>query len=119
MRLWTAQLKPGADPARVALVDDRWRWGAFLAPLLWALWSGLWPAALALLALTAALGAVAAAGGAAAAAALALGLRVALGLEGGALARLDRRLRGWREAGLVEAESEDAAFRRWAEARAA
>lgn len=118
-RLFTAQLKPGADPAETALVDDRWRWGAAAFPLLWALWSRHWVAAVVILIVMGVNARLALAGGAAAALAFDLGLRLAVGFEGGALARLDRRLRGWRLLGVVPARSLAEAEARWFGARAA
>jgi hypothetical protein len=111
-RLWTAMAPKSGDPARTLLIEDRWRWGAFLFGPLWALWNGHWLAALGLFATTAAIAALAVSQPEAAAAAD-LGLRLALGMEGAALARLDRRLRGWREVGAVDAHDAEDAELRW------
>ncbi len=118
-RVYTAHLARGAEPDRVLLIEDRWRWGAFLFPLLWALWSRHWLLALALLAFAAATAALGAAGLAAAAATLDLALRFMLGWEGASFARLDRRLRGWRDLGGVAAGDDAQAERRWFAGRAA
>jgi len=80
--------------------------GALAAiPPLWALWQGLW---LGCLAMILALLAVAAlkplAGGA-----LWLGLIALVWTEGASLARLEWRLRGWREVGVALADSEEGA----------
>ena len=116
-RVFTAHLPEGADPDRVLLIEDRWRWGAFLFPLLWALWSRHWLLALALLAAAAATAALGAYGMAAAAATLDVALRFILGWEGASFARLDRGLRGWRDLGGVAAEDAEQAERLWFEGR--
>jgi hypothetical protein len=118
-RLWTAHLAPGRAADRTDLIDDRWRWGAFLFPLLWALWNRHWLLAVALAAVAAGLSALAWAGLAPVAAVIEFGVRLWLGLEGGETARLDRALRGWREMGGVEAETEDEAALRWFGVRSA
>ena len=112
-RVFTAHLAKGAAPERVLLIDDRWRWGAFLFPLLWALWARHWLLALALLGVAGATWALGMAGAAAAAAALDLAVRLILGFEGASAARLDRRLRGWRDLGGVAAEDAETAELRW------
>lgn len=112
-RLFTVHLPDRADPARAALIDDRWRWGAFVFPALWALWNGRWIAALGFLACIGAAGALAAAGQPVAAAALDLAVRLAAGFEGGALSRLDLSMRGWRDLGAVDAEDAEEAELRW------
>lgn len=112
-RLFTAHLAPGQSMDRVLLVDDRWRWGAFLFPLLWALWNRHWLLLMLLLGLSLGTGALAAAGHAALAALADLGLRLWFGMEGGEMARLDRAIRGWRELGAVSAQAEDEAALIW------
>lgn len=111
--IFTAHLPPRADPADTLLVEDRWRIGAFLFPVLWALWHGHWALFAGFLALAAGVGALAGAGLGALALALDLAVRLAAGLESGALIRLDRRLRGWRELGAVDAADPDEAELRW------
>ena len=112
-RMHTLHLPPGADPAETLVIADRWRWGAFLFPLLWALWNRHWVAAVPLLLLGAVSGGLAAAGQPEAAAAFDLAVRLALGLEGGAVARVDRRLRGWRELAAIPARDETEAAWIW------
>ena len=117
-RLYTAQRRAGADPETTLLIADRWRWGGFLFPLLWALWNRHWLAALGLGALAFGLGALGEAGLGALAALAEVAVRLIVGFEGAALARLDRRLRGWREEGAVLAWDDDDAEARWFGARA-
>ena len=112
-RLYTAHLPPGRPADRTDLIEDRWRWGAFLFPLLWALWHRHWLLVLALLVLAAGLGWLIALGHAATAAVVEMAVRLWLALEGGEMARLDRTLRGWRELGAVSAEADDEAALRW------
>lgn len=116
-RLYTAQRRAGADPATTLLIADRWRWGGFLFPLLWAIWSRHWLAAAALAALALGLGALGEAGIGALAALAEIALRLIVGFEGAAIARLDRRLRGWREEGATLAWDDDDAEARWFGAR--
>jgi hypothetical protein len=112
-RVYTAQA-PRSGAADAVLIDDRWRFWAFVVPVLWALWGRHWMLAVALVVWTGAVGAAAGAGFLAQAALADLALRLALGLEGGAAARLDRRLRGWREAGAVAANDDEEAEILWA-----
>ena len=91
-------------PNEVLVVADRKHKLGVLPPV-WALWRGLWIAFVAIVALLAA--------------ALLfqplifstlwLGLAVLATLEGAAVERLELRLRGWREVGLVEARSDEGA----------
>jgi hypothetical protein len=117
-RLFTAHLPERADPARAILIDDRWRWAAFVFPVLWSLWGGRWILALGLLAGGGGSVALLSAGQPVAAVALDLAVRLAVGFEGGALARLDLSMRGWREHGAVDADDAEEAELRWC-ARAA
>jgi hypothetical protein len=112
-RLYTAHLAPGQVADETLLIHDGWRWGAFLFPLLWALWNRHWVLAPILLVAGIGFGALASFGQPALALVLELGLRLWLGLEGGEMARLDRRLRGWRERGAVSAQTEDEAALTW------
>ncbi len=112
-RVFTAHA-PRSGAADAVLIDDRGRFWAFVFPLLWALWGRHWLLAGALLLATAAFGAAAEGGWLAQAALADLAVRVAVGLEGGAAARLDRRLRGWREAGAVAATDAEEAETLWA-----
>jgi len=112
-RVFTAHAPAGADPAATLLIEDRWRFWAFALPLPWALWNRHWLLAVAAAAVMAAQADMVSAGQPATAALLGLGLRLALGLEGGAAARLDRRLRRWRELGAVLADDAEEAETRW------
>lgn len=112
-RVFTAHMPIGADPARTLLVDDRWRWGAFLVPLIWALWGRHWLLAAALFLWNGALIALAATGGGAAAAVLDFSTRLILGWEAAVAVRIDRSLRGWRPLGCVSADSAAAAELAW------
>ncbi len=118
-RLYTSQRRAGADPVTTLLIDDRWRWGALLFPTLWALWSRHWLLALGVLAAALALGGLGAAGYGALAALGDLAVRLIVAFEGAGLARLDRRLRGWREEGAVLAWDAEDAEARWFGARRA
>lgn len=110
--IFTAQLRARAAPAQTCLIADRWRWAAFAAPLLWALWNGHFVLAAALFLGLAGLADLAMVQPGAALA-FGLGARLIMGWEAGALARLDRRLRGWRERGAVEARRLDEAELLW------
>ncbi len=112
-RIYTAHQHPRDEDVRTVLIEDRWRWGAFLVPPLWALWNRHWLAALWLIAAAAGIAALGGQGLAPLAMALDLAVRFAVGFEGGMLARLDRRLRGWEEVGAVAAESAEEAELRW------
>lgn len=117
-RLHSFHLKTGRDPAETVVIADRWRWGAFVAPVLWSLWNRHWLAAAALVALAAGTGAVAAAGWTTLAAAIDLAVRLGMGWEAASLARLDRGLRGWRDLGAVSAPDEESAEIAWFGGRA-
>lgn len=105
-RLYTVHLADGAEPR---FVDDGFSILALIVPPVWAIWHGLWIT----------LGAIVAVGvGAAmlavfinpiAASPINLGLGLVLAFEGGAIARWELGLRGWREAGVVEAVTEEGA----------
>ncbi len=112
-RMHTLHLPPGADPAGTLVVADRWRWGAFLFPLLWAVWNRHWVLVAPLLLAGGGAGGLAAAGQPEAAAAVDLALRVALGFEAAGLVRIDRRLRGWRELAAIPARDETEAEWIW------
>ena len=91
-----------AKGERLEVVADRFSWGALLLAPLWLIWHGLWIT----LVLMAVLVAVAAfLLSVAAAVVVFVGLSLILAFEGGAVRRAELRLRGWREAGVVEAGS--------------
>ena len=103
---------------RAALVRDGFHFLAFLLPAVWLLFNRLWIEALLVIAVSMALsglGSMAGFGGAAPALALLVSLYV--GFEGSALRLAALRRRGWREWGVVEADSAaDAEIRYLAEA---
>ncbi len=117
MASYVAMQPPAAADAAgdAVLVRDGFSWLAFLVPPLWLLWHRLWAeAALAviLLVLLSALGEIAGFGLTAPLASLLVGL--GFGLEGQGLRVAALRLRGWREWGVVQAESADDAELRYA-----
>ena len=118
-RLYTAHLAPGRAADETLLIGDGWRWGAFLFPFIWSLWHRHWVLAAILLVAGLGFGGLAAFGQPAVAVVLETGLRLWLGLEGAEMARLDRRIRGWRELGAVSADAEDEAALTWFRARPA
>ncbi|MEM0988782.1 MAG: DUF2628 domain-containing protein [Pseudomonadota bacterium] len=96
LKLWTVHHKGAQD---VHFVADGFSFFALVLPPFWAAWNGLWVVLfwmLALLAIAATVNPLATSP-----AIYAIGLIAAF--EGGALARLEYRARGWRAAGLVEA----------------
>lgn len=104
----------GADTEAAAFVRDGFAYIAFFVPLLWLLWHRLWIEAALALAATLALAALGNIGGFGMAAPL-LSLLVSIyaGLEGAALRIAALRRRGWRELGVVVADSRDDAEMRW------
>ena len=96
----------GRGQQEVVLVRDGFYFLAFLLPVLWLLWHRLWLEALAAFAALAALVALAAYGGFGMTTfVLALLVRFYVGMEGAALRLARYRRRGWREWGVVEAET--------------
>ncbi len=92
-------------PDELVAVADRFDLLGLVLPPLWLVWHGLW---------------ITLAGYAAAVLAAALwspwagvateaGIALIFGFEGGAIRRAELRLRGWREAGVVEARSPEGA----------
>ena len=112
-RVHSFHLKPGLDASRTAVIADRWRWWAFLAPTLWALWNRHWLAAVPLGALSAGVAAIGMTGWTTLAAVADLAIRLGMGWEAASLARLDRSLRGWRDLGGESAVDEEAAEIAW------
>lgn len=96
-RLYTVHGKGG----EIRVVADRFDLLALLLPPVWAIWHGAWATLVAYLALVALAFLWSPFGPAVAETALAL----ILAFEGGAVRRAELRLRGWREAGVVEARS--------------
>jgi len=101
-RLYTVHHKGSGD---VRVIADRFDWLAFLLPPLWAVWHGLWVT----LAVQALLVALAAQWSPLAMAPVFSGIAAIAGFEGGAVRRVELRLRRWREAGVVEARSPEGA----------
>ncbi len=86
-------------------VRDGLRWLAFLFPVFWLLWHRLWIEAALALALALGIGALATLEGFAGGTLLSLLVALFFGLEAPALYLAALRRRGWREVGLVEADS--------------
>lgn len=92
---------------RAALVSDGFRFAAFLVPPLWLLWQKLWIEAFLALAAGIALGVLGeAAGFGLTGTGLSLLVGLYVGLEGSGLRVNALRRRGWREWGVVEADTE-------------
>ena len=106
MASYVAREPPGrAGSGEAVLVRDGFSWLALLFSPLWLLWHSLWVEALlvfAVFCLLAALGEMAGFG--VAGAALILLVSLFVGLEGQNLRVAALRRRGWREAGVVEAQ---------------
>ena len=100
--LYTVQSR--GRPNELHVVGEGRRWLGLVPPF-WALWNGLWI----MLAVTLALLAGAFVFWPALFGALWLALAVLSVLEGAEIERLDYRLRGWREVGVVEARSPEGA----------
>lgn len=98
-------------------VRDGFAFLAFLLPFFWLLWHRLWIEAALALGVTLVLGGLGEYGGAGPLASLlSLLVSIYVGLEGAALRMAALRRRGWREAGVVEADSmADAEIRYFAE----
>ena len=74
-------------------------------PPLWALWQGLWITLIVMIAVLAGVAALKPAAGGA----VWLGLIALVWTEGATLTRIELRLRGWREVGVAQADSEEGA----------
>ncbi|WP_378946382.1 DUF2628 domain-containing protein [Mesorhizobium sp. ANAO-SY3R2] len=101
-------VKAGQNASENAVfVRDGFYFFGFIAPILWLLWHRLWLAAIVTLAATLALAAVIEAAGLASLPATLLPLLISLyvGLEGGALRLAKLRRAGWRQWGVIEADS--------------
>jgi Protein of unknown function (DUF2628) len=107
---------PGArlEDSGAVFVRDAFSIVAFLVPVIWLLWHRLWIEAALILGLTIALVALGEAAGFAFLASIA-SILVSLyaGLEGAALRIAALRRRGWREAGVFEADGHDEAEARY------
>lgn len=101
-RIYTLHRK---GPDKLLAVADRFDFLGLVLPPFWLVWHGLWItlAGYAAVVLAAALWSPLAALAAEA------GIALIFGFEGGAVRRTELRLRGWREAGAVEARSPEGA----------
>jgi hypothetical protein len=109
MRVWTVQVRLGADRRghKAVLVRDGFSWGAFLLPTIWFLSNGLFALALLQLALTVAIGAALPP---AAAPFLLAGLQLFIGFEARSMQSWWLGLRGFAPAAVLVARDEEAAF---------
>jgi hypothetical protein len=96
-RLYTVHGK-GAE---IRVIADRFDLLALLLPPVWAIWHGAWAALLAYLGLVG----LAALWSPFGPAVVEIALALILAFEGGAVRRAELTLRGWGEAGVVEARS--------------
>jgi hypothetical protein len=107
-----------ADPTRIVFVRDGFSFWAFLLGPVWLIWHGLWLALVGYLGVTAGLHLGLAAAGASGGtrAAVALLVAVLVGLEAQSLRRWTLTRRGWRNVGVVVADDQDVAERRFFDA---
>jgi len=115
MRIYTVHRRQDAGQPDFVLVKEGFCWPAFVVALPWALWHRMWLTVLWLAAafvLTGALGAVLGLDGLGGTV-LFLGLAVLAGIFGNDLRRGSLARRGYAEEGVVAADNEDAAFRRF------
>src|SRR5262245_45190123 len=117
LRYYSVLVKPGEPPESARFVRDGFHFWAFVFTVLWALYRGLWFAALLIAAAIAAivLGEQALGWPVAASVAAQLVLGILVGLEAGAWQRATLERRGWVEAAVVAARNRDAAEQRFAE----
>jgi hypothetical protein len=102
------------DPEKVRLVRDGFSFLAFIVPPLWLLWHRLFAEAAVVFALMFAIGAGAEAAGLGFAGSLAsLLVSIYVGLEGAAMRIAGLVRRGWREAGVIDADTLDDAEARY------
>ncbi len=115
MASWVIMEKPGdRSGAQTVFVRDRFSFVAFVVPLLWLLWHRLWIESLLLLAVAIGIAVAGAYGGLATAEpAVSLLVSLFIALEGPNLRIRALSRRGWREAGVVEADNRDEAEYRW------
>lgn len=102
MRIYTVHEKDGYD---LRVIPDRLDPLAFILPPVWLIWHRLWLCSLGLIAIVTAISVFAPL----AIPAVTYGVGAILALEGGSIKRLELRLRGWREVGVVEARTEEGA----------
>ncbi len=117
MRLYTVQTRPWSATVDPVLVKEGFSWPAALFTVFWALWHGLWVAAVVILVLITALGAGLTLVGADAVsnAVVQVGFQAVLGFIGNDLRRRDLARRGLVGAGVVAGRRRtDAEFRYFA-----
>ena len=105
-RLYTVHHK---GPDEIRAIADKFSFLAFLLPPVWAVWHGLWVTLLA----QAALHALAVLWTPLAVLPAWIGIALVLGFEGASVRRAELGLRGWREAGVVEARTPEGAEERF------
>jgi hypothetical protein len=107
-----------ADPIRIVFVPDGFSFWAFLLGPVWLIWHRLWLALLGYIVVAAVLhGALAALGAQSGTrAAVSVLLAILVGLEAHSLRRWTLTRRGWKNAGVVVADDEDVAERRFFDA---
>jgi hypothetical protein len=117
LRYYSVLVKPGASAETARFVRDGFHFWAFVFTALWALYRGLWFAALLIFAAVAALALAEQALGWPAGVALAaeVVLSLLVGLEAGAWQRATLERRGWVEAAVIAAPNRDTAEQRFAE----
>jgi hypothetical protein len=118
MASWVVlEAPPGASAAsgeELVVLRDGFSFLGFLFPPLWLLWHRLWVEAAMAFAVLLGVGAVERLGGLAISAPLSLLVSIFVGLEGNGLRISAWRRRGWLEAAVVDARSEDDAETRYA-----
>lgn len=102
LRVYTIHHQPGRE---LEAVCDRIEILGFIMPLIWAAWNRLWVILFGIVSILI----VAAAVTPAAVVPTMYGIAAICGLEGGALRRLEFRIRGWREVAVVQASTEEGA----------
>jgi hypothetical protein len=105
---------PGGDPEKIKFVKDGFSFLAFIVPPLWLIWHRLFAEAAVVFALMFAIGAGAEAAGLGFAGTLvSLLVSIYVGLEGAAMRVAGMIRRGWREAGVIDADTLDDAEARY------
>ena len=112
MSVYTVHHKPGRD---LEVISDGFDVFALIAPLLWAIWHGLW---ISLLALGTAMG-LAWLYSPLAPMLVMYAVGFLFAFESGAVRRLELRLKGWHERGVVQAASPEGAEEQFLNGKAA
>ncbi len=120
MLIYTVHTRPWSATGDPVLVKEGFFWPAALFTVFWALWHGMWVAALVIFVLIAALGAGLALVGAdpVSNAVIQVGIQAVLGIVGNDLRRRNFARRGLVEAGVVAGRRRDDAEFRYFAARA-